>query len=95
MVALNANTGKVDPGFGREGEVPLEVAYSGAPTIYKNVLLIGSNFYGPGGSATSIRRWIRRVVRLPIHVHSMRGRGSCSGNFTTSRDQARKATIPG
>ncbi len=48
MVALNARTGKVDPGFGREGEVPLEVPYDGAPTIYKNLLLIGTNFYGPG-----------------------------------------------
>ena len=48
MVALNAKTGKVDPGFGREGEVPLTVPYDGAPTIYKNLLLIGTNFYGPG-----------------------------------------------
>ena len=48
MVALNAKTGKVDPGFGREGEVPLTVPYDGAPTIYKNLLLLGTNFYGPG-----------------------------------------------
>jgi len=48
MMALNARTGKVDPGFGREGEVPLEVAYDGAPIIYKNMLLVGTNFYGPG-----------------------------------------------
>lgn len=48
MMALNARTGKVDPGFGREGEVPLEVAYDGAPIVYKNILLLGTNFYGPG-----------------------------------------------
>jgi glucose dehydrogenase len=48
MMALNARTGKVDPGFGNEGEVPLTVPYDGAPTIYKNMLLIGTNFYGPG-----------------------------------------------
>ncbi|MBV8902007.1 MAG: hypothetical protein JOZ22_00095, partial [Acidobacteriia bacterium] len=48
MIALNAKTGKVDPGFGREGEVPLTVPYDGAPTIYKNLLLLGTNFYGPG-----------------------------------------------
>jgi glucose dehydrogenase len=48
MMALNARTGKVDPGFGNEGEVPLEVPYDGAPTIYKNMLLVGTNFYGPG-----------------------------------------------
>jgi glucose dehydrogenase len=48
MVALNAKTGRIDPGFGREGEVPLTVPYDGAPTIYKNLLLLGTNFYGPG-----------------------------------------------
>ncbi|HEY7335448.1 MAG TPA: PQQ-binding-like beta-propeller repeat protein [Bryobacteraceae bacterium] len=48
MMALNARTGKIDPGFGKEGEVPLEVAYDGAPIVYKNLLLLGTNFYGPG-----------------------------------------------
>jgi glucose dehydrogenase len=48
MIALNANTGKLDPGFGREGEVPLEVPFAGVPTIYKNLLFVGTNFYGPG-----------------------------------------------
>ena len=38
MMALNASTGKVDPGFGKEGSVPLEVAYEGTPIIYKNML---------------------------------------------------------
>ena len=48
MMALNARTGKVDPGFGKEGSVDLEVAYAGAPTVYKNLLFVGTNFYGPG-----------------------------------------------
>ncbi len=48
MMALNARTGKVDPGFGNEGELPLVVPYDGAPTVYKNILLVGTNFYGPG-----------------------------------------------
>jgi quinoprotein glucose dehydrogenase len=48
MMALNARTGKIDPGFGNEGEVPLVVPYDGAPTIFKNMLLVGTNFYGPG-----------------------------------------------
>ena len=48
MIGLNANSGKIDPGFGKEGEVPLEVTYGGAPTIFKNLILLGSNFYGPG-----------------------------------------------
>jgi glucose dehydrogenase len=48
MTAVNATTGKIDPGFGNEGTVNLAVPYAGAPVIYKNALLIGTNFYGPG-----------------------------------------------
>jgi glucose dehydrogenase len=36
LIALNPNTGRVDPGFGKESEVNMGVAYRGAPTIYKN-----------------------------------------------------------
>ena len=42
---------EIDPGFGKEGEVDLEVTYAGAPTIYKNLILLGTNFYGPGRAA--------------------------------------------
>lgn len=48
MMALNAATGKVDPGFGKEGSVDLEVPFAGVPTIYKNLIFLGTNFYGPG-----------------------------------------------
>ena len=48
MVALNANTGKPDPGFGNEGEMDMGVAFEGVATIYKNVLLVGANAMGPG-----------------------------------------------
>jgi quinoprotein glucose dehydrogenase len=48
MMALNAKTGKVDPGFGREGSVDLTVPYDGTPIVYKNLLFVGTNFYGPG-----------------------------------------------
>jgi glucose dehydrogenase len=43
MIALNANTGKLDPGFGKEGEVDLVVPYNSPPTIYKNLLFVGAN----------------------------------------------------
>ncbi len=42
LVALNAKTGKLDPGFGREGTVDMVVAYGGVPTIYKNVVMVGA-----------------------------------------------------
>src|SRR6202521_2897364 len=55
MVALNARTGKIDPGFGKEGEVELAVPYDSAPVVYKNLLLLGANTpeapaVGPAGN---------------------------------------------
>jgi quinoprotein glucose dehydrogenase len=43
MIALNAKTGKIDPGFGKEGEVDLGIPYNSAPTVYKNLLFVGAN----------------------------------------------------
>ncbi|HXP88190.1 MAG TPA: PQQ-binding-like beta-propeller repeat protein [Bryobacteraceae bacterium] len=43
MMALNARTGKVDPGFGKEGEVDLTIPYNSAPTLYNNTLFVGAN----------------------------------------------------
>jgi glucose dehydrogenase len=43
MIALNAKTGRIDPGFGKEGEVDLGIPYNSAPTVYKNLLFVGAN----------------------------------------------------
>jgi quinoprotein glucose dehydrogenase len=43
MIALNAGTGKIDPGFGNEGRVEMTVPYNSAPVVYKNLLLVGAN----------------------------------------------------
>src|SRR5579862_9764465 len=43
MIGLNANTGKIDPGFGKEGVVDLVVPYNSPPTIYKDSLFVGAN----------------------------------------------------
>jgi glucose dehydrogenase len=48
MVALDARTGKLDPGFGQEGEMTMDVPYAGVPTIFKNVIVVGMNVFGPG-----------------------------------------------
>jgi quinoprotein glucose dehydrogenase len=40
--ALNANTGKVDPGFGKEGKVDIAVPWNGVPAIFKNVVMLGA-----------------------------------------------------
>lgn len=46
MIGLNANTGKLDPGFGNEGEVDMTVGYSSVPTVFRNMVMVGAN---PGG----------------------------------------------
>src|SRR5271166_708125 len=55
LIALNANTGKIDPGFGNEGQVEMVVPYSGVPTIYKNVAMVGASVgevpVGPAGDS--------------------------------------------
>ena len=43
LVALNANTGKIDPGFGKEGEVDMVVPYNSVALVYHNVLVVGAN----------------------------------------------------
>jgi quinoprotein glucose dehydrogenase len=43
MFALNANSGKIDPGFGNEGEVQLGVPYDAAPVVYRDWLFLGAN----------------------------------------------------
>ena len=48
LIALNAQTGKLDTEFGDKGHIDLKIPYAGVPAIYKNVILMGSNFYGPG-----------------------------------------------
>ncbi|HEY2384402.1 MAG TPA: PQQ-binding-like beta-propeller repeat protein [Terriglobia bacterium] len=48
LAAINAVTGEPSTGFGNNGEIDMKIPYDGAPTIYKNVILMGSNFYGPG-----------------------------------------------
>jgi glucose dehydrogenase len=41
LVALNANTGSIDPGFGKEGTVEIGSNWGGAPYVYKNLIILG------------------------------------------------------
>jgi len=44
LVALNANTGKLDPGFGKEGLADMGlVGWGGVPTIFRNVIAVGAS----------------------------------------------------
>ncbi len=43
LIALDAKTGRIDPRFGKDGEVDMGVPYGSPPTIYRNVLIVGAN----------------------------------------------------
>jgi quinoprotein glucose dehydrogenase len=72
---LNANTGKLDPGFGKEGVVDMVVGYGGVPTIFNNVILVGAyvleNEIGPPGNTrafdarTGAKLWEFNTVAQP------------------------------
>jgi glucose dehydrogenase len=47
LVALDAATGQKPAGFGNSGEAPMPTTYSGAPTRFEDLLIVGSN--GPPG----------------------------------------------
>jgi quinoprotein glucose dehydrogenase len=55
LIALNAKTGNVDPGFGKEGEVDMVVPYNSVPTIFQNAVMVGANVgsaaLGPPGDS--------------------------------------------
>ncbi len=55
LIALNANTGKIDPGFGKEGEVDIVVPWTGVPAIYKHAAILGASVgevpIGPPGNS--------------------------------------------
>jgi glucose dehydrogenase len=42
MMSLNASTGSLDPGFGKEGVVDISIPWNGAPYIYKNMVILGA-----------------------------------------------------
>ena len=62
LIALNASTGKLVPGFGKEGEVDMVVPYNSVPLIYKNVVVVGANTpTGPIGAPGNARAFDART----------------------------------
>ena len=62
LIALNANTGKLDPGFGKEGELDMVVPYNSVPLVYKNVVVVGANTPpGPVGAPGNARAFDART----------------------------------
>ncbi|HXP86950.1 MAG TPA: PQQ-binding-like beta-propeller repeat protein [Bryobacteraceae bacterium] len=92
MFALNARTGKIDPGFGKEGEVDLGVPYDSAPIVFKNMLFVGANTpeapaVGPAGNTraydarTGAKVWEFHSVPQPGEM----GHGTWDGDSWRGR----------
>jgi quinoprotein glucose dehydrogenase len=85
LIALDAATGSRAEGFGSNGVIALDVPYSGVPTIYRNNVIIGANFFGPG------------EVHIGPHLTDPRGGDGDSRAFdaVTGRRVWTYNTIPG
>jgi hypothetical protein len=75
LTALNANTGKLDPGFGKEGEVGMGIGYNGVPTIFKNAVMVGAatGEYVPLGVPGDSRAYDARTGGKLWEFHRFRG----------------------
>src|SRR5580704_7655951 len=62
LIALNAGSGKLDPGFGKEGILDMVVPYNGVPTVFRNIVIAGASTGekedGPPGNT---RAWDSRT----------------------------------
>ena len=62
LIALNASTGRLDPGFGTQGEVDMVVPFNSVPLVYKNVVVVGANTPpGPLGAPGNARAFDART----------------------------------
>src|SRR5438034_1782065 len=43
LIALNAKSGAVERGFGKDGEVDMVVPYNSVPLVYKNIVVVGAS----------------------------------------------------
>jgi len=93
MTGLNANTGKVDPGFGKEGQVDIVIGYTAPPTVYKNMLFVGANvpeINGPGLPGDT-RAYDARTGAKVWEFHSVPRAGE-PGNDTWETDSWKDRT---
>ncbi len=75
LIGLNASTGDLSSGFGRDGSVEITVPWNGTPTIYKNVVILSATVgelpVGPPGDSraydarTGAKLWEFHTVPRP------------------------------
>jgi len=76
LIALNANTGKLDPGFGKEGMVDMVIGYGGVPTVFRNVVTVGAAVMEvPTGPPGDTRAYDARTGAKLWQFHTVPGPG--------------------
>jgi len=76
LIALNANTGKLDPGFGKEGMVDMVIGYGGVPTVFRNVITVGAAVLEvPTGPPGDTRAYDARTGAKLWDFHTVPGPG--------------------
>ncbi len=76
LIALNANTGKIDPGFGKEGMVDMVIGYGGVPTVFRNVITVGAAVLEvPTGPPGDTRAYDARTGAKLWDFHTVPGPG--------------------
>ena len=75
LIALNATTGDLSSGFGKDGAVEIAVPWNGAPSVYRNAVILGATVgevpVGPPGDTrafdarTGAKLWEFHTVPRP------------------------------
>jgi quinoprotein glucose dehydrogenase len=87
LIAINAITGETPLTFGKEGEADMVVPYNSAPTVYKDLLIVGANVpEQPGtGPPGNTRAYDARTGAKVWEFHSVPQPGEV-GNDTWKGD---------
>jgi quinoprotein glucose dehydrogenase len=76
LIALNAKTGTIDPGFGKEGMVDMVIGYGGVPTVFRNVITVGAAVLEvPTGPPGDTRAYDARTGAKLWEFHTVPGPG--------------------
>ena len=84
LIALTSRTGEPVGSFGTDGVVDMIAPYHSAPTVYKNLLILGTNGSPGGVRAFDARSGSNPAPRM-MSTASIRRRGSSSTTSTTGR----------
>jgi len=72
LIALRADTGTLASDFANGGVLDLEIPYAGVPVIYRDVILMGSNFFGPGQRHIGPHLTTSRGEKGDVHAYDAR-----------------------